>query len=623
MKLTRTLAEQADPAGTTEASAAGAATGTATRRQASRGQVLVIFAAALVTLLSLSAVVIDVSWYWANTLRVQRAADAAALAGVVNLPGNVPGAISTAVTAAGENGYTNGTGGVTVAPTQDLANDRQLDVTVSAPVSTFFMRLVGINSITATRTSKALYVLPVPMGSPLNYLGVGCFRTQSGTQPVCTTAGNSNGASGIPNSTVANPVPLTGPTAPSQLNSQGFFDSAITKGGDSGNGDAYDPSADSGRGGANPTYNPAGVYYEVLIPPGDSGGSVSVFDPGYCAVNASYGTGDHWIGGPQNAVSTYYNLWNTNGNVYAPSQFSLVAASGSTFESQTASDTALGGPAGLSACDAYHDKWWPMASGLAAGLYYLQVTTTKVLLTGGGQTADPAGTSLNASTNAENMYSLEVNASGGTTPQVFGAGKMVAYNNVNGGKSALLPGPDSEDRCRQDAGDRPVRCRRRQRPGDPVRAEPRRQRLLERHLQLHGRLAVRQHLHGEQCVIDHRDHIERGSPVQRLVAHDPHSAAEQLRERWPHATRGDTGRLVEDQLPDRGRGPVQRHDDVAGWGPRQPRAPDRAVGSGRLAAEQPVPGGRGRRGSATAAGGWSGPGVGAHVGRDRPVPQCR
>jgi Flp pilus assembly protein TadG len=417
------------------------------RRQASRGQVLVIFAAALVTLLSLSAVVIDVSWYWANTLRVQRAADAAALAGVVNLPGNVAGAVATAVTAAGQNGYTltNGCQADNITPSsvpgicasQDSSNDRQLDVTVSAPVSTFFMRLVGINSITATRASKALYVLPVPMGSPLNYLGVGCFRTQSGSQPVCTNAGNSNGASGIPNATVSNPVPLTGPTAPSQLNSQGFYDSVITKGGNTENGDAYGPANDDfGGRTTNPTYNPAGVYYEVLIPPGDTNGSVYVFDPGYCAVNSSYGAGDHWIAGAQNAVSTYYNLWNTNGNVYATSQFSLVTASGSLFENQTGSDpsAALGGPSGLPACDAYHDKWWQMTTGLPAGLYYLQVTTTKVLTTtNGGQTADPAGTSINASTNAENMFSLETTATGATTPQVFGAGKMVAYNNVNGG----------------------------------------------------------------------------------------------------------------------------------------------------------------------------------------------
>ncbi len=37
----------------------------------------------------LLAVVLDVSWYWANTLRVQRAADAAALAGAVYLPDDV------------------------------------------------------------------------------------------------------------------------------------------------------------------------------------------------------------------------------------------------------------------------------------------------------------------------------------------------------------------------------------------------------------------------------------------------------------------------------------------------------------------------------------------------------
>jgi hypothetical protein len=146
------------------------------------------------------------------------------------------------------------------------------------------MRLLGINSITATRTSKALYVLPVPMGSPLNYLGVG-----------------------------------------------------------------------------------------------DSAGSVSIFDPGYCAVNSSYGAGDHWIAGSQNPVSTYYNLWDTNGNVYKTADYILKANSGSLFESQTGSDTALGGPGSMPACDAYHDKWWPMATGLPAGLYYLQVTTTKVL----------------------------------------------------------------------------------------------------------------------------------------------------------------------------------------------------------------------------------------------------
>ena len=37
----------------------------------------------IIVFVGLCAIVIDVSWYWANSLRMQRAADAAALAGVV------------------------------------------------------------------------------------------------------------------------------------------------------------------------------------------------------------------------------------------------------------------------------------------------------------------------------------------------------------------------------------------------------------------------------------------------------------------------------------------------------------------------------------------------------------
>ena len=45
-------------------------------------------------------------------------------------------------------------------------------MTISAPVGTFFMRIFGIPSLTAVRSSKAEFVLPVPMGSPENYYGV-------------------------------------------------------------------------------------------------------------------------------------------------------------------------------------------------------------------------------------------------------------------------------------------------------------------------------------------------------------------------------------------------------------------------------------------------------------------
>ncbi len=135
-----------------------------------RGQGLVMFVAAIVFLIGLLAIVVDVTWYWANSLQVQRAADAAALAGAVWLPDQPTKAHDVAIASATQNGYTTG-GGVTVTAVQNATRDIQLDTSVSAPVSTFFMRLFGINSIQATRKSAAEYVVPVPMGSPLNYFG--------------------------------------------------------------------------------------------------------------------------------------------------------------------------------------------------------------------------------------------------------------------------------------------------------------------------------------------------------------------------------------------------------------------------------------------------------------------
>jgi hypothetical protein len=142
------------------------------RRSRSRAQVVVIFAGAIVLFVGLCAVVIDVSWYWANTLRMQRAADAAALAGVVWLPGNVSQAQTVARAESAKNGYTNGVGGVTVAPTQDPSNTRRLKVRIDGDVGTFFARALGISQWHATVNAKAEYVLPVPMGSPENYYGV-------------------------------------------------------------------------------------------------------------------------------------------------------------------------------------------------------------------------------------------------------------------------------------------------------------------------------------------------------------------------------------------------------------------------------------------------------------------
>jgi hypothetical protein len=411
---------------------APAATRKKHRSARQNGQILVIFAGAIITLIGIVAVVVDVSWYWANSLRVQRTADAAALAGAIYLPGSTVNAYSYAKIEATKNGYTTG-GGVTVTPIQDSLNGgtdpRQLDVTVSAPVQTFFMRVFGLNTIQATRTAKAIYVQPVPMGSPQAYYGVGCFDL-SATHATCSTAGNSNGASGVPQSTAGSVF-----TNGTQLNSQGFWGSVQTRGGNQSNGDAFSPANNTtscgSSCGANLEYDPNGYSYSVDF--SGSGGSIYIFDPAFCAMgnnaaNIPQGTGDHWLSGT-NPVSTYYTVWNTQGTAFSTADDTVVASSGTLFENQQGSDVTNGGPAvggGVTDCSAsaYHDKWWLVgqgsgstASSLAAGTYRVQVTTTKA-----------TDATINASTNAENMFSIM--ATGGGTADVHGGGRMAAYNNL-------------------------------------------------------------------------------------------------------------------------------------------------------------------------------------------------
>ena len=416
------------------------------RENRSRGQVLVIFAGAAFVLFALSALVIDVSWYWANTLRVQRAADAAALAGVVSLPGDVAGARTDAASAAVANGYsvTNGCKADLATPSAmpgicinpDPNDDRQLDVVLAAPVNTFFMRLIGINSITATRASKAKYVVPVPMGSPEAYYGIyrlTCVPGKTG----CPSGTNYNTIGAAPGDTAGPP------------RVQGFFGAVSSQGGFTTNGDLINPAMDGSV--ANPNYNAQGYFYTIQIP--SDGGAVYVFDPTFCALgpagSSTYGMGDHWVGTPNsNGMSTFYTLWNTNGLPLIPSRWTKVASSGSMFQKEFQSDQSgvYGSPASGTGTDCsaanltltpnmgeyWHNKWWAIGqttasptaaqTSLAAGTYQLQIATTD---------------STNPSTNVQNMFAIGVVDGTGSSPQVYGSGTMANWYNITGGTSTF------------------------------------------------------------------------------------------------------------------------------------------------------------------------------------------
>ena len=63
------------------------------------------FAGSLVALLAFTALAVDLGWFYVMDQRTQRAADAAALAGVIELPDDTTAAVSTAKEVATTNGF--------------------------------------------------------------------------------------------------------------------------------------------------------------------------------------------------------------------------------------------------------------------------------------------------------------------------------------------------------------------------------------------------------------------------------------------------------------------------------------------------------------------------------------
>ena len=134
------------------------------------GAVAIVTAILMLVFLSLTAFAVDVGNWYAVGLQEQRAADAAALAGVINMPGDQTGAFKVAKSFASQNGFTHGAGSATVVPGVGSQPSR-LKVTVSKTVTNVFGGLMGRPTTTVTKSAVADYAAPVPMGSPCNEFG--------------------------------------------------------------------------------------------------------------------------------------------------------------------------------------------------------------------------------------------------------------------------------------------------------------------------------------------------------------------------------------------------------------------------------------------------------------------
>jgi Flp pilus assembly protein TadG len=168
-----------------------------TARRAARGQVMLLFALMAVLLLVIGGLAIDAGMSYFSSDQVERAAAAAALAGVAYLPGDVPAADNAALVEASRNGFTNGKATAVVSVLQPTGTTNELRVTITVSVPTTFLSLVGFPSHPVQRTATAEFLPPVALGQPGASQGSPLSGACSGiTSAYCATPATGLGSGG-------------------------------------------------------------------------------------------------------------------------------------------------------------------------------------------------------------------------------------------------------------------------------------------------------------------------------------------------------------------------------------------------------------------------------------------
>jgi Flp pilus assembly protein TadG len=325
----------------------------AQRTRGQRGQSIVIFALTLTVMLGLAGLAIDALRLYDLYARMERAAEAGALAGVSYMPCFYDAATSSppctsgtsadansAVSRALEEVYKNGIGTLpsgAVVPTPcpspvSLAEvavcsvsgrTTDLSVTITETLDVFLLSGIGIGPSTISATAQAEYLPAIQLGSRLNYIGDqaecvfgsntrACDPRDGSSRHLQNFFDSMNGPSelkemGDPYVYCEEGNSLAYQTADSNWNTgpyyatyndptMKYFKSNQPQYADSphcgvpsttplnlGNPDQQPPGYDGPM--THGTAHPGAHNYNVVIPPGEDGSSVWIYDPGFIPDN--------------------------------------------------------------------------------------------------------------------------------------------------------------------------------------------------------------------------------------------------------------------------------------------------------------------------------------------------
>lgn len=131
-------------------------------RDRERGQILVIFALALVAIVAMVGLVIDGGSAFAQRRSQQNGSDLAAMAGANTylLTNSNASTISAAREVSRQNGWEHGVGGVVVNVSIDTSNGAAVTVEVDAPHDNYFGGIVGFDTMDVGTTATAVGGFP-------------------------------------------------------------------------------------------------------------------------------------------------------------------------------------------------------------------------------------------------------------------------------------------------------------------------------------------------------------------------------------------------------------------------------------------------------------------------------
>lgn len=356
------------------------------------GYVVAMTALLLLPLLAFAGLAVDLGSWYARATEIQRAADAASLAGVASLPRGINTAQTVALQVAAQNGFVHdpAPGGIKV--TAVYVEPDQMRVTITDPDVPQYLTSVFRTDVDVTRSSLAEYVPPVKMGSPRNYLGTGTLDLPGGLArdnfwlAVSSPCSSKENGDRIQALTDANFNVTTNPRPVSP-----------------------NPSYDVCTGGStveNLEYRATGYFYAVRFEQDTSvSTTIEIYDAAYCP-----GTGNVDLPNSGSSFTTTFQM--RSNDAADPSQATAIGTPISVASTSDECSTAATG---------YRSRWRTLhtINNPRRGTYYIQVTSS-----------NPASTTGQGGTNSFGLRARQGSTFSACTTEAGGTGYSATCPNV-------------------------------------------------------------------------------------------------------------------------------------------------------------------------------------------------